>query len=235
MKKFLLLTLVALFAFNYQANAQIGVKLGYNFAKQTNETETLSDLKAAGIDLEYNKKTLNSMSFGIFYDKDIIPLLDIRLGLEFSPKGTKTKNDKFDAEIKNKINYLEVPVLAKVKVGPVYALGGFYGAYAMNGKIDSKFKKIDDLIEKMGGIGEVIGEKVKSKLKENKDMNFDDKGTKRMDYGVKFGAGFQMGLGPVHAFAQVEYSYGLANISNIEGINTHNSVLALTVGVILGM
>ncbi len=204
MKKILLVVIVAAFAF--QANAQIGVKLGYNFAKQT---EFIA--KQPGFNLDEYKKASQGVLYGGFFDKDLIPLLDIRVGLEYSPKGVKVgRNDDY---IQTQINYLELPVLAKVNIGPLYGLGGVYGAYAMNGKFKTN----------------ILG------VETEQDIKFDDDDARRIDYGLKFGAGIQMGLGPVHAFAQLEYSYGIANVSSIERAESHNSVLTASVGLILGM
>ncbi len=44
-----------------------------------------------------------------------------------------------------------------------------------------------------------------------------------------------MGLGPVHAFAQLEYSYGIANVSRVDNTTSHNSALTASIGVLLGM
>ncbi len=223
MKKFLLITLLSVFAFGYTADAQIGFKLGYLFSKQTGEVAGLSTLKDAKKD-DY-KKSQGAMCAGVFFDSKLAPLIGLRVGLDYAPKGYKIKSDKLEGlgslgeiEANSKINYLEIPVLAKVKIGPVYGLGGVYAAYAINGKFS--IDKVPDIVQKY--------------LKPQ-DYDFDDKDYKRMDYGLKFGAGLQMGLGPLHAFAQVEYSYGLANISQIKDFSAHNSALAITVGVLLGM
>ncbi len=213
MKKFLLVTLVAVFAFSYNANAQIGVKLGYSFARQTGEAAKMGTIK-----LDDYKKSLGSFCAGVFFDKDIAPLIDLRLGLDYAPKGVKFEGDNLDIG-DSKINYLEVPVLAKVKLGPVYGLGGVYAAYAMNGKYSLN-------------IPGMLGDKLK---KIEGDYKFDDNDMKRMDFGLKFGAGLQVGLGPLHAFAQVEYSYGLSDISKVDNVSIHNSVLAITAGILLGM
>ena len=54
-------------------------------------------------------------------DKDLIPLLDLRLGVDYSPKGSRQENgNDFD---QLQLNYLEIPIQAKIKLGPVYALG----------------------------------------------------------------------------------------------------------------
>lgn len=195
---------IAAFAFNYQAQAQIGVKLGYNFAKQTGDIA-----KIPGVDDA--KTSMKGICVGAFFDKDIIPLLDIRVGIDYSPKGLKVGKDNTYNEMR--INYLEIPIQAKLKLGPVYALGGVYGAYAMNGKNTTS----------------LLGKKTET------DIKFDDNDNTRMDFGLKFGAGVQIGLGPLHAFGQVEYSYGIANISKVDKISVHNSVLSVSIGVILGM
>ncbi|NJO88811.1 MAG: PorT family protein [Chloroflexia bacterium] len=113
---------IAIFATSYHANAQLGVKLGYNFAKQSG---VVSD--------GYSEKSLNNVLFGAFMEKDVIPLLGIRIGAEFSPKGVKGENGDYFEELK--INYLEIPVQAKVKLGPLYVLGGVYGAFALKGAL----------------------------------------------------------------------------------------------------
>ncbi len=213
MRKILLVTLIMVFALGYKANAQIGVKLGYSFARQTENVNKIEAIK-----LDDYKKSLGSFCAGVFFDKDLIPLIDLRIGLDYAPKGSKFEGENLDiGDVK--INYLEMPVLAKVKLGPVYGLGGVYAAYAMNGKYSFDVPgRLGDALEKIEG-----------------DYKFDDNDMKRMDYGLKFGAGVQMGLGPLKAFVQAEYSYGLANISKVDGVSTHNSALALTAGILLGM
>lgn len=195
MKKTFLVVLVAVFAISYQAKAQLGVKVGYNFAKQSGDVQD-----------GYSDKSLNNVFFGAFMEKDIIPLLDIRIGAEFSPKGSRAENgDLFDEW---KINYLEIPVQAKLKLGPVYALGGVYGAYALGGKYEDQDGSAD--------------------------IDFDALELKRFDYGMKFGAGVQTGLGPLHIFAQAEYSFGLQNLSKMDGVDTKNTVLSVSAGLVIG-
>ena len=193
MKKALLLITLGLLL-GLSSKAQIGIKAGMNFAQQSGNDQT-----------GYSEKTLDNFQFGIFTHKDLIPLLKIRVGLEYAPKGTKWENDS--SYNQTTFNYLELPVLARVKLGPVYALGGFYGAYAMNGKIETE---IDD-----------------------SDADFDE--LSRWDYGMKFGLGFQLGLGPIHAFVETDYSFGFQNINKTAGgDDIKNSVLGVSVGVLLG-
>ncbi len=200
MKKTLLVMFVALFAISYQSKAQLGVKLGYNFAK-------MSGLDTGGAD----EKSLNNLVFGAFMEKDLIPLLDIRLGAEFSPKGMRVESGSDFSELK--INYLEIPVQAKVKLGPFFVLGGVYSAFALKGSYEQEFLGVTS---------------------KDDNINFDDYNLKKFDYGMKFGAGVQVGLGPLHAFTQVEYSFGLQNLNKGDGDAIKNNVLCVSAGVVLG-
>ncbi|MCF6242022.1 MAG: PorT family protein [Bacteroidales bacterium] len=195
MKKITLL-LVFTTAIGISSFAQLGVKAGMNFAKMTDAD-----------------KSLNNPQAGVFMDKDFIPLIKIRIGLDYSPKGAVSEYTLLGVTTKNEIqiNYLELPVLAKVKLGPLYGLGGVYGAYAMNG--------INTVI--------VSGTETES------DIDFDN--VKRWDAGMKFGLGVQFKLGPLGAFAQTAYSFGIVDLNKSGGDELKNTgVLSFSVGVLLG-
>ncbi|NJO88812.1 MAG: hypothetical protein HC831_07530 [Chloroflexia bacterium] len=66
------------------------------------------------------------------------------------------------------------------------------------------------------------------------NINFDDYDLKKFDYGMKFGAGLQTGLGPLHAFAQAEYGFGLQNINKGDGDDIKNNVFSVSAGVVIG-
>ena len=87
--------IAVLLVFSIHANAQLGVHLGYNFAKIDGSSAPLPTL---------SEKYLSNVSGGVFYDKDIIPLLDIRLGLNYSPKGSRFVNG--DSYAKTTLNYM---------------------------------------------------------------------------------------------------------------------------------
>jgi hypothetical protein len=197
-----IILLVGTFLFiSFSIHAQLGLQIGYNMAKMI----------GAEVPVGASEKYLGNISGGAFFEKDIIPFLDIRIGVMYSPKGMRWEVDN-DNSLKATLNYIEVPVLAKIKIGPVYALGGAYGAYALNGK--SKFT--------------AAGIETKT------DIDFDADEIKRFDYGLKFGLGAQAGLGPIHLFAQVEYTFGLQNINDGQGDEMKNSVIGASAGVLIG-
>ena len=63
---------------------------------------------------------MQSFYVGLFKDTKIIPLLDFGSGLEYYKNGVK-----IDDANKRELHYLSVPLDLKLKIGPVYALGGF--------------------------------------------------------------------------------------------------------------
>jgi len=70
---------------------------------------------------------------------------------------------------------------------------------------------------------------------ESNDIDFDVDEISRFDYGMKFGLGFQLGLGPIHAFAEIDYSFGLYNLNKVATEDEiKNSVIGVSIGVLLG-
>jgi hypothetical protein len=76
---------------------------------------------------------MSAFYVGIFKDVKIIPLLRFGIGLEYSQVGLTSS----DANIDNayKLSYLYLPLYLKVKVGPVFALGGVSPSFKVGEKI----------------------------------------------------------------------------------------------------
>ncbi|WP_167856988.1 porin family protein [Hymenobacter aquaticus] len=103
---FLLLTLF----FGASAHAQLGLKGGLNAAVLQG---------SVGTDATYQ----TSYHAGLFYEMKVIGnIISIQPELLYSLQGTERKSD-FE-NYRTKLHYVNVPLLAKVTVGPVYVEGG---------------------------------------------------------------------------------------------------------------
>jgi hypothetical protein len=191
--------------------AQIGVNVGCNFAKIGGlETGDMNDVGLA------------NFSGGLFYDKDILPNLYLRVGAMYSPKGSYLKyaDHGYSYYQKTFARYIEVPVQVKAKTGPFYALGGIYGAYAVNCNTKSGYKLKSGYFP----------------------VNDDEINLKKIDFGFKIGAGYQYKAGPFNIFFQGDYSLGLLNIAKNNGDpesgqngKLRNKVFGLSAGMMINL
>ncbi len=97
-----------------------GVRAGFQLSNFYDNGETADD-------------NLNSFYVGVFGEKKLIPLLKLGAGLEFSNVGSVDKNID---DTKYTRSMIYVPVYLKLKLGPVFALGGV----SANFGISNKFK-----------------------------------------------------------------------------------------------
>ena len=72
----------------------------------------------------------NNFYIGFFKSNNIVPLLKWNSGIEYFQVGGKNS----DAELK--LHYLSIPLSLRLKLGPVYALGGLNGAIKLGGSSD---------------------------------------------------------------------------------------------------
>jgi len=93
MKKLLLTIILALAGFT--AQAQFGIKGGFNF----------SNLKSDGAD---NFNVLTNWHVGVLYEADLNSFISIQPEFLYSAQGAKLRKEEF------KLNYFSVPVLLKV-------------------------------------------------------------------------------------------------------------------------
>jgi len=77
----------------------------------------------------------NNFYIGFFRSNNIVPLLKLNSGIEYFQVGGKTG----DAELK--LHYLSIPLSLRLKLGPVYGLGGLNGAFKIGGTSD--FDELD--------------------------------------------------------------------------------------------
>ena len=214
MRKLLVLSLA--FFMVYGVNAQIGAKAGVNLS--VTRADNVIDTKIAW-----------GMNAGVLYKHKIAPLVFLRAEVLFNQKGYKLENlldDTPDKKIlTNKItlSYLEVPILAEIKLGPLYVNAGPYFGYALGGNITIE-----------GGDNVDIDE----------DIDFDDIDKSKIDFGICGGLGFQFGISKIHVFTEGRVGLGLTgqdeyaklmNKSTVTDIDLNkNIVIGISVGVLLG-
>jgi hypothetical protein len=155
----------------------------------------------AGSD-DISTQSFTGYQFGILGEigSEIVAL---ETGVLFSNKGVKTDGSYFfdlvQVDQQYSLNYLEVPIHAKVSFGPenfkIFASAGPYIGFGLNGK--AKYET------EVGGVTE----------EETEDIEFgsdeDEDDLKRFDYGLNVSAGIEIDRFQLGA----TYGYGLANLA----------------------
>lgn len=214
MKKLSLLIIAVVIAFSVNAQ-KIGFKVGTNLAGMT-----IDDLSSAALDLaNIDGKMRPGMQLGLVIEKDLIPLIDLRIEALYTQKGSiQTSTDYAGTgatlDVNSTYNYFEVPIMAKVKFGPVYVTAGPYFGYALSGTVSTTLAGVTtDAV-----------------------MDFATAGINQFDYGVNAGIGAQFGIGPLGAFVEARGGMGMANMYETPTADEFmkNMGLALSVGILLG-
>ncbi len=206
-----LLIVVILLTMTTGSYAQIrfGVKGGLNLANMLYKDKYDTYSK------DYKMKA--GFHIGMTLEFSISEKFAIEPGLLYSLKGFKME----DSGITNSfnLNYLEIPINAVYKIdlgsGKILIFAGPYFAYGISGKMKSS--------EAMFGAN--MNEK-ELKLELGNDKDKDD--LKALDYGLNFGAGFEI----VGVTIGLQYGLGLANLSLYTEDETKfkNRVVGISVG-----
>jgi len=161
-----------------------------------------------------------------------IPLIGERLALQpellFHQKGYSYKYDDGDGyteDYKYTINYIELPILAKVKFGKFYAQAGPSISYGLGGWYKGDYTYQGQQIDDEG--------KIKFGTEPNNNPNYDEYIDNALDIGVQLGAGVQVSV----IVIDLRYGLGLTNMyDDVAGYDakSKNGSLQLTVGVPLG-
>ena len=157
-----------------------------------------------GVDIDQYKKSNLGILGGIGYESGSrfgfeMNLLYIKKGVRYKgtdPGSTVGMGGTFD--VKLNVMELSLPVLAKIKFMPgstPYALAGGEIAYVLSSKVDYWFQ--DD------STGDISSG--------TEDLN-DYDNLNKIDYGLVFGAGYELVSGPIPFFIEARYHMGLANL-----------------------
>ena len=125
MKKTLLILTVSLFTFSVmglkaqdddKGKGKLGVRAGWQNAATYNNSNQSGE-------------TINTFYAGVFRNNKLAPIIAIQTGLEYFQTGWYS-----DDANKSNLHYLSVPIGLRVKIGPVFAVGG----PALNFKVSEK-------------------------------------------------------------------------------------------------
>jgi hypothetical protein len=179
MNKIILTALVALMAgTSFYAQAQerrAGIKGGLNMSNLYVDNENLNDENAR---IGYH--------VGFFGEVISTPLLALQLELTYSTKGFRSVYDGFiSGEYNFNLNYIDLPVLAVVKLGTLELHAGPYVSYLIGANVKTE-----------GPLGAGY-----------RELNRDNFNT--LDYGLAGGVGFNFGEIQIGA----RYNYGLKEVA----------------------
>ena len=120
MKKIALLIIMAVCGLSQVRSQDFGVKAGYNYSTFSGETSSISTIEG-----------LSGFYIGGLVDLPISDVLSIQPELIFSRQGVALRQEikgfGFNFSINNadiRLDYLNIPVMAKVNLGPLFLQGG---------------------------------------------------------------------------------------------------------------
>ncbi len=203
--------------------AQVGIKAGINLASLSQDPDeaTYEDYKA---------KSILGFQGGLTVELPIGGPFAIQPEFLFIQKGGKSEyiineNNKLMTSVT--YNYVEVPVLLKLKLGSTdgdgagfYLIGGPFVGYSLTGKVKQELT--------------VLGQTTTSE--ESIDYTDEDFNEKRLDWGTSFGAGIHLGK----LFIDARYNLGINNLLDEDANNNNDNKpylrtrgIGLTVGFVI--
>lgn len=209
-------------AFSVTAQSVVGLRGGINLAN-------VSDIQ-----LENNQsidpENIVGLHFGLFTELGISNSFAIQPELNFLQKGSEVSDINIEgtpragSSLKVRINYLEVPVLAKARFGE-NKLTGFLMAgpslgYAMGGK----------------SILNIDGNEVKEDIEFDKDIDDDGVKDRRWDFSAVVGGGAALAAGPGNVLLDLRYGWDLTDFSKFKNDQpagykeSYNRTLGISLG-----
>ncbi len=225
MKKILLLTLAltAILSLNAQ---KFGLKIGVNLSG-VNSSTTLQDYQSAALN--------GGLNGGLVFEISPVKRFGFRTEALFSQKGYEIESDVnvdgTDAVINSSLtlNYIEVPLLLKIKLGPAYITAGPYLAYAVSGEdiatitVDGQKLAEDQYAD--------YGQVPSNDIFKDGEFNGDNITYNRTDAGINVGFGVKL----LKFFAEARYGTGLANIKSYDGMPSDEYMRNYTINFSIGI
>jgi len=213
MKRLFLFTIVLLFAFSIATKAagvSLGVKGGMAISSLTGD---FVDELEEEIEAELDSKT--SFTGGVFADLGLSEKIGLQPEILYISKGAEASEE--EGKVTISVNYLEIPVLLKLKIP---ASPGFMFQILAGPSIGMKLDAKGVVESEEEGTEEV-------------DLNDD---IKSMAMGISFGAGFGIKMGGSILTLDGRYSMDLTSVaeSSDEEIKTNNIIIMAGIGFPLG-
>lgn len=204
-KSFCLALTMATFFLTPMVQAQVAIKAGVNFAS-ISESATLEQYESL------KNNSVAGFQAGLSFDLGLSQVFTIQPEVLFIQKGGKStyvinENNKVVSRLY--YNYVEVPVLAKLKFykedgGGFYLLGGPFIGLALGGKSKTTVT--------------LLGNTTTSEDEFNFDNDDEADRQRRTDWGVSFGGGVKFG----HVFLDARYNLGINNLLDTDANNQND-------------
>lgn len=209
MKKIAFLIIIAVCGFSQVRAQNFGVKAGYNYSTLSGETSSISTIEG-----------LSGFYIGGLVELPISNMLSIQPELIFSRQGVDLRQGLKNLSIRIdtseiRLDYLNIPVMAKVNLGPIFLEGGVQFGFLVNKpKVDSYIANVY----------------LRNLLDKDSYNSF--------DFGVGAGLGVKLNQ---HFFVETRYTYSLTNVFDpndkhfkssliSDGDNFKNSVFSIGLG-----
>jgi len=217
-----------------EAYAQIGV--GFRAGILTNKEAFDDDNSNTTV---INDETVTGYTFGIPVEVALSKVFSIQPEVNFQRRGTNKVNqfnigpNSIQQSIERNINYLEIPLLFKLgyttESFTVAAVAGPTFSYAVSGTTTA-----GDRVSAGDGI-------VIEQTAGDYDIDFDQEGLKRADFGAHLGAQFGIPAGPGKILLDARYQLGFTNLNdgnddnntNFEDYETRSRGYSATLGYML--
>ena len=209
MRKIALLIIIAVCGLSQVHAQNFGVKAGYNYSTFSGETSSISTIEG-----------LSGFYIGGLVELPISNMLSIQPELIFSRQGVDLRQGLKNFSIRTdtseiRLDYLNIPVMAKVNLGPIFLEGGVQFGFLVNKpKVDSYIANVY----------------LRNLLDKDSYNSF--------DFGVGAGLGVKLNQ---HFFVETRYTYSLTNVFDpndkhfkssliSDGDNFKNSVFSIGLG-----
>lgn len=205
MKKLVLFSAFAFFAYASYAQVIVGATAGVNFADINQDYAESSD------ELETSMRIAPKL--GVVADFFVADALTFRTGLTYTGKGFRSENSEsadgfsYENKIKYAVSYLEIPLTGVYKTGSFEITAGPYVAFGIGGKVEFDYSMTYQGGSQSGSESMNIG--FTGEVSEAQQEEEDKAYMKGLDAGFILGVGYNVGPGVLG----ISYTKGLANLT----------------------